>query len=238
MEAQMMSRITMTTVFFAFLLAGAHLPGIAAAFPDDDDTTEAEDVDPTPYLEAMMERFRTCAEQEGYEFEEEGDADALATLESLANMMVNHDYDGECVTSEEAMRVCANAIASKNCDEIHADIAGMMSGQLPGSEPPDWAVTYGATISEKVLECYLAEAGLEEADASVIDDLDMFANIVASSMGTMNVLCEFDQVKFDTCVFSLRAMDCTEMVVHLDADPQTLVQNVMGACVGFLDCGF
>jgi len=220
------------------LLALLSLPWIAAAIPGDDDTTETEDVDPTPYLEAMTDRFKSCAEAEGYVFDEEGDDDALDTLEALAKMMVNHDYDGECVTSEDAMQQCAVAVASQTCEEIHADIEGMMSGQLPGNEPPAWAATYGTTISEKVLQCYLAETGLEEADATTQDDLEMFANIVATSMGTMEGLCEFDEAKFDTCVASLAAMDCTEMATHLDADPQTLVQNMMGACGGFLDCGF
>lgn len=213
-------------------------PGAALSFPDDDDATDEPDVDPTPYLEAMAERFRSCAEEEGYAFDPEGDEDALATLEALANMMVSHDYDGECVTSESAMQQCANAIAARSCEEIHADIEGMMNGQLPGSEPPDWATTYGTTISGKVLQCYLAEAELEEAEASVVEDLEMFANIVASSMGTMDVLCEFDSAKFDVCVASLGTIDCTEMATYLDSDPQTLVQNVMGACEGFLDCGF
>jgi len=220
------------------LLALMVLPWTAIAIPGDDDTTEEEDVDPTPYLEAMRDKFVSCAEAEGYTFDEEGDDDALATLEALANMMVNYEAGGECTTSEEAMQQCAAAIAAQTCEEIHADIEGMMSGQLPGNEPPEWATTYGTTISGKVGECYMAEAELEVLEASVQDDLDMFANIVASSMGTMNVLCEFDQAKFDTCVASLQAMDCTAMATHLDADPQTLVQNVMGACEGFLDCGF
>ena len=219
------------------LLAGLSLAGTAPAFPGDDDTADEEDVDPTPYLEAMKARFQSCAEDEGYEFDED-DEDALATLEALANMMVTHDYEGTCVDSEEAMLQCAAAIAAQTCEEIQADIEGMMSGQLPGNEPPEWATTYGTTISLKIRECYMAEAGIEEVEATVQDDLEMFANIVASSMGTMDLLCEFDQAKFDTCVVSLNAMDCTEMVTYLDADPQTLVQNVMGACVGFLDCGF
>lgn len=230
---------TWTSVVLAVLAAMAcSIPGPARSFPDDDDATDEPDVDPTPYLEAMTERFRSCAEEEGYAFDEQGDADALATLEALANMMVSHDYDGECVTSESAMQQCANAIAARSCEEIHADIEGMMNGQLPGAAPPAWATTYGTTISDKVLQCYLAEAGLEEAEATVVEDLEMFANIVASSMGTMDVLCEFDQGKFDVCVASLSTIDCQEMATYLDADPQTLVQNVMGACEGFLDCGF
>jgi len=234
----MMTPIPMSQWCLGLLVLVLSAPSAARAFPDDDDTTAEEDVDPTPYIEAMTERFRSCAEEEGYAFDEEGDADALATLESLASMMVNHDYEGECVTSEAAMQQCASAVAAQSCEEIHADIEGMMSGQLPGSEPPAWAITYGTTISEKILQCYLAEAGLEEVDPAVQDDLDMFANIVASSMGTMNVLCEFDEAKFNVCVASLRTMDCAEMVTHLDADPQTLVQNMMAACEGFLDCGF
>jgi hypothetical protein len=234
-----MMTTTWKSLSLAILVAAIPAPpGLAQPQADDDDATNEPDVDPTPYLEAMTVRFRSCAEEEGYEFDEEGDADALATLEALANMMVSHDYDGDCVTSESAMQQCANAIASRTCEEIHADIEGMMSGQLPGSEPPAWATTYGTTISGKVLQCYLAEAGLEEAEASVADDLEMFANIVATSMGTMDVLCEFDQAKFDVCVASLANIDCVEMATYLDSDPQTLVQNVMGACEGFLDCGF
>lgn len=195
------------------------------------------DVDASPYVEALTQRFLDCLGAEGTTFDE---ADAAAVQEAISVMVpaLSNQGSSSCTADETAVADCASAVSIQSCESLHEDLAAVLTGQISLVDVPAWAASYASAMSGRVASCYEAETGTPLAAAEQ-DDLTLFESMVGQTMGALTQACAVREDQVDTCIAEAGAMDCAALATYLASeDVDLMVRDFMAGCQGALDCGY
>lgn len=210
------------------LLLSLSLPGLAQ-----DEVEPTPDVDATPYVDALVDRFMACLADEGTTLADADTTQVTDAIEALAPLASQAGSD--CVASAAAVTACADTVRTRSCEDLHDDIRAIFDGRI-GPPPPAWAEVYAGALSERVGHCYQVETGAA-LTASQQADLQVFQNVVGGTLGTMASSCDVRDDALSICTSLIRVMSCESLGERLDGDTSSLVQELMDGCEGWLDCG-
>ncbi|MFZ5477041.1 MAG: hypothetical protein ACOZNI_09730 [Myxococcota bacterium] len=209
---------------------------LAVALFAQDEVAEKSDVDASPYLEALADRFRACLAEEGTVSTAE---DAAAIDEALAVVGPAIRYGGtSCTASADVVATCAAEIRASSCDDVHAAIAAVLDGRLGGPNPT-WATAYSGALRERVGTCFAGEVGRAPTEAEEAD-LATFQNVAGLTLSMLAQACPVDEAKATTCTAAISATSCADVAAYIaTAGEQTelMVRSFVSGCEGFLDCG-
>jgi len=196
----------------------------------------AREVDATPYVEALAERFMTCLAAEGTAID---DSDAAVVEDALATMvpLLSMEEASPCTATEEAMTACAASAATRSCPDLQTDILDVMAGRVSITEVPAWAASYASAMSTRIASCYGAETGVPlTADEQA--DLTLFESMIGQTFGALTQACDVREEKVSPCIAEAGALDCAALAAYLASeDVDLMIRDFMASCEGVFDCG-
>jgi hypothetical protein len=210
---------------------------LAQEEPEDVLLGEPSDVDASPWIEALGDRFLECLADEGTSFDA---ADAAAVQEAISVMApaLSNAGGSSCTADQDAVSACAASATAQSCESLHGELAAILSGQMSLVEVPTWAESYASAMSGRVASCYAAETGTPLSSDEQAD-LTLFQSLIGQTLGALTQACSVDEDNVDTCISEAGAMDCADLATYLASEEVDLmVKDFMASCSGALDCGY